>query len=109
MTIPKLEEVCDNAPFHKDNDGGGSTRELYGERIGSYVGTIKREYYDLIKAAPKLYAALRDIVELHENCSAYDCDECPFCEEAGKCDIIEDKLVEAARMALSEAAGLEVQ
>lgn len=91
MTIPKLEEVCDNAPFHKDNDGGGSTRELYGERIGSYVGTIKREYYDLIKASPKLYDALREVVEAFDRGNGLA------------------MTIKQAREALAEAAGLEVQ
>jgi len=83
MQIPKLAEICDNAPFHNDVDGGGRTRELYGERIGSYVGTIKREYYNLIRESPNLYECLREAtIELCRDCGNYRNGDCllPTCK-----------------------------
>lgn len=57
-----------------------------------------------IRAAPKLYKALYELVEAYEACNAHD-GTCGNCERRKMCQQDEERIIASAKSALAEAAG----
>ena len=94
--IPKVEELgISPAPWKVENSAIFPVDAIFDAKREVIAGLIRSVDCKLTSAAPEMYEALRDLVEVVE-----------WCEEGGIVAEVLDAVVENARAALRKAAGV---